>query len=72
MAMAPHPLDDVFRNPASAENDVLIKKAFADARLAFSEAEKTIKSVPGVIGLVPCQQARRAFLEAIHAQESQD
>lgn len=69
--MAPHWLDDVFDVPENAVAALTatdrFKEAVAKAQAAFYEAQEFQKKNPKVVGGLPAQQARVAFLEAIKA-----
>lgn len=74
MALPPHWLDDIFRNPQTAERNFAshpkVKHAFAAAAAAYHETQKTLNDNPGMCGGGPDQMARAAFLEIIDPRET--
>lgn len=75
MAMRPHWLDEVFKDPAKAKESLLshsrIAKAIDAAQAAFHKQQEYTKHNPGITGGVPEQSARTAFLESLELQTAE-
>jgi hypothetical protein len=68
--LAPHWLDEVFKNPKKLQDDFVncprFKKAIQNAAKAFQETQEDMKAELGFYGPTPEQAARVAFLETLN------